>query len=139
MLDSAAMTKDLSTGVPPSSVGRSDSFLHTDILYNTHSDIPLPSHAGRVFNMTSNTRPMHHLPTYTLHPVLESKNRYGILFIDDTNDEPTDSSPKWGITVGPHMNEDTKDDEARLPQDVHIEVGLNPATQPANHLASSSL
>ncbi len=75
---------DLSTGVLLSSVGRSDSFLHTDILYNTHSDIPPPSHAGQVFSTTSNIWPTCQLPTSTSHPVPES-NRYSILPVEDTN------------------------------------------------------
>ncbi len=106
------MTKDLSTGVPTSSVSQSDPFLHIDILYNAHSDIPPPSRAGRVFSTTSNIRPTRHLPTYTPHPVLESTNKYGILPIDETNNKPADSSPKQGIIVSPCTNKDDEDDKA---------------------------
>ncbi len=63
------MTKDLYTGVIPSSVSRSDtSFLHTDNLYNAHSNIPPPHDEGAVF-VTFTSWP----------PVLESTNQYDVL------------------------------------------------------------
>ncbi len=39
-------------------------------------------------------------------------NRYSILPIDKTNDEPTGHSPKQGIIVGPYANEDNEDNKA---------------------------
>ncbi len=81
------MTKDLFTGVHVSSTGRSlslgedgtsfenaSSFIFTDILYNAHSDIPLPPDEGRVLSTASNIWPQRHLPTSLLHPVPESTN-----------------------------------------------------------------
>ncbi len=63
MLDSAATTKDLFTGVPLLSAGwslslgedgtsfedASSTFIFTDTLNKAHSDIPPPSRAGWVF------------------------------------------------------------------------------------------
>ncbi len=151
MFDSTTTTKDLSTGVHVSSAGRSlslgedgtsiedaSSFIFTDILYNAHSDIPPPHDKGRVFSTTLNIRPTCHSPTSPSHPVLESTNRYSILTVYNANNDPTDTSPKQGITAGPYTNEDPESDGALPTDDLHAEVGLNPATRPAKHPAGSS-
>ncbi len=109
------------------------------ILYNTHLDIPPSPAMGRVFNMTSNIWPKRQLPTSIAHPVPESTNRYSILTVYDANNDPTDTSPKQGITAGPYMNEDLESDGALLTNNKHAEVGSNPATRPAKRPASSSL
>ncbi len=79
--DSAVTTKDLHTGERSSLVSWSDNFIsHTDILLNTHSNIPPPPALGRV-SMTSPTdRP----------PVSELNNHYSILPIEETNDSSVD-------------------------------------------------
>ncbi len=151
MFDSTATTKDLLTGVHVSPAGRSLSlgkdgaslkptsfFTFTDILSKEHSDIPLPPHIGRDFYATSNTRPTRHSTTSLLHPASESTNRYSILTIYDTNDDPTDVSPKQGIIAGPYMNKDLESNEALPTDDQHAEVALHPTTRPAKRPASSS-
>ncbi len=76
MPDSAATAKDLNTGVIPFPIGQSDvSFLHTDILSITHSNIPQPPCAGSVLMTSISDHP----------PVLESMNQYDVL-LDLTND-----------------------------------------------------
>ncbi len=149
--DSAATTKDLFTGVHVSSAGRSlslgeddtsiedtSSFNFTDTLTIVHSDIPPPHDEGRVFSTTLNIRPTRHSTTSLSHPVSESTNRYSILTVYDTNNEPTDVSPKQGIIAGPYTNEDLESDEALPTDDLHAEVALRPATRPAKRPASSS-
>ncbi len=85
---------------------------------------PPPPAMGWVFSTTSNIRPMSPSTTSLSHPVPESTNRYSILTIYDANDDPTDTSPKQGIIVGPYMNEDLESDRA-LPKDhMHAEVAL---------------
>lgn len=151
MSDSTTTTKDLSTGVHAFSAGRSPSlgkdgasskptsfFTFTDTLYNAHSDIPPPLHNGRVFSTTSNIWPTRHSMTSLLHPVPESTNQYSILTVYDANDDPTDTTPKQGIIVGPYTNEDLESDGALPTDDSHAEVALRPATRPAKHPASSS-
>ncbi len=49
---------------------------------------------------------------FFIAPVSESTNRYSILTVYDANDDPTDTSPKQGIIVGPHTNEDLESDGA---------------------------
>ncbi len=103
MLDSTTKTKDFSTGVHVSTAGQSLSLakdgasskptsFFTDTLYKVHSDIPLPHDEGRVFSMTSNIRPTHHLLTSLSHPVPESMNRYSILPVEDTNELSLDDT-----------------------------------------------
>ncbi len=57
---------------------------------------------------------------------------------DDANDDPTDTSPKQGITAGPYTNEDLESDGALPTDQLHAEVALRPTTQPAKRPASSS-
>ncbi len=141
MLDSTATTKDLFNGVHVSSAGQSSTldeggltalpstFTFTDILSKEHSDIPpLPTITGRALYVTSNIQPKRQLPTSLLHPVPESTNRYSILTVYDTNDDPTDTSPKQGITVGPYTNEDLESHGALPTDNLHAKVALRPAT-----------
>ncbi len=142
MFDSTVTTKDLLTGVHVSSAGWSLShgkdgaslkpasfFTFTDILSKEHSDIPPPpAITGRAFYATSNIRPTHHLPTSLSHPVPESTNRYSILTVYDANDDPTETTPKQGITAGPYTNEDLESAGALPTDDLHAEVALRPAT-----------
>ncbi len=113
-------------------------FIFTDILSKEHSDIPPPPHIGRDFYATSNIWPKRQVPTSLSHPVPESMNRYSILPVYDTNNDPTDTSPKQGIIAGPYMNEDLESDEALPTDHLHAEVALHPTTRPAKRPASSS-